>query len=298
MFAGTLRCVLIGVVAGGAALAQVGEPTAQKADARPNALRNLLDEADMNGDEKLTLEEIRSVRPRFPQTSFDRMDRNGDGMVTADERAPATGRRGGKMMDSLLRMADTDGDAKVTLKEAQTIRPAMNEDRFRRLDRDGDGFLSAKDQVVPTRALGGVWPSKKPAAGAPKDAQLSYAEIVKAKPEFPKAVFDLLDVNGDGVLSALDARRGAGRMGQGNVRRGRAQVFDRLQGADADGDGKTTYDEARKVAPRLTQENFDRLDRNKDGVLTLDDRMGREPRRLRESGGDGNPEAGESGRQE
>lgn len=44
-----------------------------------------------------------------------------------------------------------------------------------------------------------------------------------------------------------------------------------LKQADADHDGTVTFDELAVVMPNLTQEQFDRLDRNDDGVLTTQD---------------------------
>lgn len=49
----------------------------------------------------------------------------------------------------------------------------------------------------------------------------------------------------------------------------RARLFER--GADKDKDGKITFDEAYAVNPLLQQPGWDRMDANKDGVLTTAD---------------------------
>lgn len=76
------------------------------------------------------------------------------------------------------------------------------------------------------------------------------------------------------------------------------QVIHLLKQADANGDGQVTFEEASAKYPKVTQEVFDKMDRNDDGVLTRADVPARGLRarmqRLREAlaasdaNGDGN----------
>jgi len=45
-------------------------------------------------------------------------------------------------------------------------------------------------------------------------------------------------------------------------------MLEMLKKADADKDGKVTFDEMKAVRPEIVKERFDMMDRNKDGVLT------------------------------
>ena len=63
-------------------------------------------------------------------------------------------------------------------------------------------------------------------------------------------------------LSAMAVQNGA--VGTG-------ERMQRLIAADANGDGRITFEEAKAAFPKLTQERFNKLDRNQDGVLSRED---------------------------
>jgi Ca2+-binding EF-hand superfamily protein len=95
------------------------------------------------------------------------------------------GGRGGMMM-----RADTNGDGKISRAEFT----AMMEQRFTRLDKNGDGFITA-DEVsdMPNRGPGGG----VMAADADHDGKVSHAEFTAlAATRFAK-----LDANGDGQIT-------------------------------------------------------------------------------------------------
>ncbi|MEP7004493.1 MAG: EF-hand domain-containing protein [Sphingomonas bacterium] len=98
--------------------------------------------------------------------------------------APA-GRGGGMMM-----RADTNGDGKVSQAEFT----AMMDQRFTRLDKNGDGFIAA-DEVsdMPNRGPGGG----VMAADADHDGKVSHAEFTT----MATARFAKFDMNGDGQIT-------------------------------------------------------------------------------------------------
>ncbi len=61
---------------------------------------------------------------------------------------------------------------------------------------------------------------------------------------------------------------------QGHQGKGLKQL---LQEADANKDGKATFEEVKAVRPGMTQERFNLLDRNHDGVLSNEDRPANGP---------------------
>jgi len=171
-----------------------------------------LKQADTNGDQQLTWEEVQAAFPEMTEERFERMDRNGDGVLTKDDR-PERGERGAERKGRLLeklKEADTDGDKQLTWEEAQAAFPEMTEERFERMDRNGDGVISMDD-----------------------------------RPD-----------------------RGQGRQGD----RGQGRLIEKLKEADTDGDQQLTFEEAQAAFPKITKERFDKMDHNGDGVLSRDDR--------------------------
>ena len=63
-------------------------------------------------------------------------------------------------------------------------------------------------------------------------------------------------------LPVLAAQNGAAGKGEG---------MQRLIAADANGDGRVTFDEAKAAFPKATREQFNKMDRNQDGVLSRAD---------------------------
>ncbi len=200
--------------------------------------------------------------------------------------------------------ADTDGDGKVSPDELKAARPGMTAERFKAMDTDGDGYLTPNDRPMGVGAPGGPMGPGGPLgpgrpgflleklreADADEDKKVTREELKAVLPDFPKDAFDRMDANDDGVLSAEDwPTRPGGAMGPGGRRgpgsyEGDSQtrggmMLRRLLEADADGDGKVTFEEITKQAPRLPRAAFDRLDTNNDGVLSAEDRPAVAPRR-------------------
>jgi len=98
---------------------------------------------------------------------------------------PRGGGRGGMMM-----RADTNADGKISREEFT----AVMDQRFARLDKNGDGFITA-DEVsdMPARGPGGG----VMAADADHDGKVSHAEFTA----LATARFARLDTNGDGQIT-------------------------------------------------------------------------------------------------
>jgi len=199
-------------------------------------------------------------------------------------RGDGQGRGPGSRMLERLKQLDTDGDGRVSAAEYEGRIP------FERLDKNGDGFLDAKDfegrrggeRRGPGGGPGGDagrGPGDRPDRQRMRDALKAMdtdGDGKVSKDEYTGPVpFERLDQNGDGFLDAADAPRGRGRGdGQGRGegpgrgdgqrgRRGRGLTPQALKRFDQDGNGEVSRDEFPG-----SDERFDLLDTNADGVLT------------------------------
>ena len=164
--------------------------------------------------------------------------------------------------------ADVDADGLLSLDEFL----GAHEARVNGLDADSDGFLSA-DEMAGFQGPHG----RTPPAGAIErrlervdtdgDGAISLDEIESAH----ALRFEAADADADGFLSLDEARDARPGRDRGN----RSERRERMQALDLDGDRALSRDEAE--AGGL---DFDRMDRNGDGVLNADDR----PRRNCECG--------------
>ncbi|MCC6488727.1 MAG: hypothetical protein IT364_14610 [Candidatus Hydrogenedentes bacterium] len=102
----------------------------------------------------------------------------------------------------LLKKADADKNGEVTFEELKAVLPNLTEERFDKMDRDGDGVLTRKD--LPKREHRLLKLLKE--ADTNGDRQVTYEEAVAVLPNLTQEQFDKLDKNGDGVLSRDDAR--------------------------------------------------------------------------------------------
>ena len=105
----------------------------------------------------------------------------------------------GQMIDR-LKEADVNSDGRVTRQEWLAYRARL----FDRLDQNGDGVLSI-DDVPPFLRDGAQGQSLRQAlidCDLNHDGQLSRAEFVFG----PTPVFDLIDINKDGVIDANEIR--------------------------------------------------------------------------------------------
>ena len=223
----------------------------------------LLAQADANKDGEVTYEEIVAIFPEFNEDTFNALDQNDDGVLTLDD-LPA-GPRPFEQLLEILKEADVDHNGEVTFEEFQAVIPQLTEEQFDKLDRNGDGVISREDLPKP--------PPAHPylrllhfldEADADNNGEVTLAEIQVIIPTFTQYAFDFLDKNDDGVLSKADVP-------DGPPPGPREMLVALLRMADADENGEVTFDELKALVPELDQEQFDKLDRNKDGVISRDD---------------------------
>lgn len=226
-------------------------------------LMRLLMEADANDDHMVTLAELQALIPTFTQYAFDYLDRNDDGVLTRDDlpKGPPPGPR--EMLLHLLRAADADENGAVTFDELQALAPELTEEQFNRLDQNGDSVISRYDlPPFPQDAIEQLVRLLHD-ADTDNDGEVTREELEAVYPELTDEQFARLDRNGDGVISAADRPEPP----RDPVR----HMIRLLKEADADENGIVTFAELALVFPELTQELFDRLDRNDDGVITRGD---------------------------
>lgn len=247
-------------------------------------LPQLIKQADKDGDGKVTFDELKAVKPELTQEQFSKLDRNKDGVLTKADIVPN--------ILALVKKADKDGDGKVTFEELQAIRPKLTEEQFAKLDRNGDGVISKADAPRPPLA------DLIKKADKDQDGKVSFKDLKTVAPGMTPERFARLDRNKDGVLTKEDAPQagpqrpcpvagpegagqgrgphglgaGGGPQGPGQGRAHRQQFLEKMKQADANGDGKVTFVEAKKVFPRMTEERFKKHDRNGDGVISKEDR--------------------------
>ena len=95
---------------------------------------------DTDGDGAVSLAEFQARRAEVTEERFTRLDSDGDGLLTSQELAARRGR--GEHRGFEPGEIDTDGDGAVSLAELQSVRPGMTEERFARMDSNGDGVIT------------------------------------------------------------------------------------------------------------------------------------------------------------
>jgi Ca2+-binding EF-hand superfamily protein len=237
--------------------------------------------ADANGDGKVSWAEVRETAPKLSQDRFNKMDRNGDGLLSREDVPKAENRAGGNMpqgeqLVAILRRADADGDEKVTKQELQAEAPRLARAGFTRLDTNKDGVISEAD-FAQTEKQGRPTPRAIQRADANGDGLWSYDEIKTVATNLQERVYKSADKDGDGLLNQeelqglrqrADRERKARKAAYAKARK---DSVTKMLESDANEDGQLTYKELAAAKPGYPRENFDRNDRNKDGVISKQD---------------------------
>ncbi len=221
---GTLAAALVA----GAAFSQAPEGAGGQSKT-PSKPGEGLRRADTNKDGKVSFDEMKATRPQITQERFNQLDGNHDGFISPEDR-PAGGKGAGaraegdpearrQLMQTLM-AGDTNKDGKVSFDEVTTAKPGFAKADFDRVDRDQDGFLTAKD--APHAPQAGDRPRQPGGRGARGGEAIT--------PEARKAIRERLqtaDKDGDGAVSRAEAKESMPNL-----------TDERFKAMDRNGDGK------------------------------------------------------------
>lgn len=208
-----------------------------------------------------------------PAERFEKIDADHDGKVTEAEIKQALAAMGGagggpwmdKTADAAFRRFDTNEDGRITAEEWKG-RPEF----FERLDENKDGVIT-REELTP-KGPAGERRGKGPDRRSGKDSA-SFLEKYDGnrdgqvtKEEFPhERRFSEIDADGDGILSGAEIKDAMDRIHN-------EEQYGLFERYDLDGDGKVTREEFTGPAA-----DFERMDRNHDGVIDKADEAAGKP---------------------
>jgi Ca2+-binding EF-hand superfamily protein len=107
--------------------------------------RHSFSRMDTNGDGQISLDEFHAAHPRAPADLFTKLDTNKDGRLSPAELRGMHAQAVAQMREKLFERLDANHDGSVSLAEMQAVRPNMTAEQFNRLDRNGNGELTADE---------------------------------------------------------------------------------------------------------------------------------------------------------
>ncbi|HOJ68134.1 MAG TPA: hypothetical protein PK379_05820 [Candidatus Hydrogenedentes bacterium] len=139
-----------------------GSPAAREQARRQLVAR--IKRADSDQDGKITLQEAQKEFPRMTPERFNKLDTDGDGALTPNElaqaaarvrkpgpAAPAAPAQHNPRQAARLKKADADGDHRLSREEVKNAFPNMSDEKFKALDKNGDGYLTRNEFPAPPR---------------------------------------------------------------------------------------------------------------------------------------------------
>lgn len=258
--------VLVGVLALGPVVQAGDDAAAQRAS-------EVLLADDLNGDGKVAPDEWSEENEKFLK-----IDKDGDGFLTQEELADfyanAAPDDGGKPAAGGDPAAGGGGEAKDRMKK-------MMDEKWKEVDKDGDGFLSAEEWTYGEKAL--------TKADTDQDGQVSREEMGEylktAMKDDPKVIAEMrmksMDADEDGQVSAEEWKGPAEMFGKADkdqdgfltleelaatMQGPKDKIAAKIKEMDADGDGAISQEEW-KGRPEM----FGKMDKNGDGSLTADE---------------------------
>lgn len=221
---------------------------------------------DANGDGGISLAEVQAFVPEVDASMFALVDMNGDGLVMRDEIMVFVP----LVLDMLMMEVDPSGDGVIAYGEVAAY---VTPEQFALLDVNADGVIDCYDfnglgpiegegedpegpcplPNDPAALAGLVWPI----VDTDGNGGLSLAEVLAFYPPFPAEYFPMVDQNGDGEVT-ID------------------ELFwimplipiDYLAYVDLNGNDLLEFEE---VSEWISQEQFDGIDLNDNGVLDCED---------------------------
>ena len=176
--------------------------------------------------------------------------------------------------------ADRDDNKQISYAEARAYFEDLDAEVFEWLDRNRSGLIDRRDFVTPpaNSRLGLYRNSLRKALESDTngDGLVTFRELIATKPGYPRENFDRLDADANGYLSRADLKALKDAVEQTGAEMQKAdpqairrrRLIRRMIEADANGDGRTSFEEAIEELPRLNRRIFRRLDGNEDGFIT------------------------------
>ena len=153
---------------------------------------------DVNGDGKIDLAEIQTVRPDYTIEKFNAADADRDGQLSEDEWRSGHGKRHrfGERYGDL----DADKDGNFTLAELRTARPDLSQEDYNALDNNSDGKVS--QQEVKLTIADKLFKNMD----TDGDGGVSLSEMSAVRSSVTQEKFASMDTDGDGLLSKEEMR--------------------------------------------------------------------------------------------